>query len=230
MKLLLNYTDRFGNLTSMDGETRAQHRLLPPPVGLALNVPKDVTGLLLFALGRALEAHYAFQDVGIKETTLDSQKGIEVVGGDGPVSRLYGFCTAMRPFTLNNDQLYFPKLVKSVQQLNGKALKDWGRSLRARWENAAFGSALRLQVDGITIDSKTIVNSYFNDRTFHTKPEKNDVVRFDAVSSALGGERQAASFVFWILRDHLLLVFNLLHNVADMSSGFKAAVEEQLTD
>ena len=230
MKVRLNYTDRYGNRTSTDSEALPKHPLVPPSADLTLNLTQELTTVLLLAIDRALDAHYALQDVGIEQTTLDSEKGIEVVGGNGPVGRLFGFCAAMRPFMLNDDQLCFTKLVKSVQQLNGAALKDWGRSLRARWDNAAFGSSIRLQVGEVPIDSKTILNSYFNDRTFHTRPQKDDVVSFQKIEQALGGERQAASFVFWLLRDHLLLVFNLLHDVADMSPAFKAAVEERLTD
>lgn len=230
MKVRLNYTDRYGNRTSTDGEALAKYPLVAPPADLTLNLPEALTAVLLLALGRALDAHYALQDVGIQQTTLDTSKGIDVIGGDGPTGRLFGLCAAIRPFMLNDDQLCFPKLVKTVQRLDGAALKDWGRSLRVRWENAAFGSSMRLQIGDVRIDSKTILDSYFNNRTFHTKPQKNDIVPFCNIEQALGGQRQAASFVFWLLRDHLLLVFRLLHDVAGMSSRFKATVEERLTD
>lgn len=228
MKLRMNFKDRHGKVTSVDGEALPNHPLVDPPPGLGLTLPQELIEGLLFSLERALEAVHACHDVGIKETTFDTQRGIEVLGGEGPTSRLYGFCAAVRPFMLNNDRLYFPKLVKSIQQLEGKVLREWGKRLRSRWDHAGFGSTIHLHISGVDIDSKTILNSFFNSRTFHTEPERDDVVPFAHVSATLGGERQATAFVYWLLRDQLGLILKFFENVAAMSPEFKAAFDARL--
>ncbi len=134
-----------------------------------------------------------------------------------------------RPFFLNDDQLFFPALVKLKSFAQVAELAREFRQHTKRWNTSGFNGEMQITAGAHALDVKNVISAWFNSDYFHTGPQKPEEFSLEGLKKSLGGESAAKALLATHLTSSLGVVNEFLKDVMTVNQPFHAWVEEMLS-